>query len=184
MPTPPRLEQTSRFAARIFLTLAAWLLACGAALAEPARFEIPSSNWGIAFEAPPLSAKQERRAGEDYAFRANSGRFNISFFVEKPRGPGSTHMDVQRYYWTKSSANPLIDKDSIVIKELPGWVRVQYDLVIDYAGRKLRQRHVNYYIAYEGKWVDVHISILEPEAADEQVFGDFDRSLKLGGKEA
>lgn len=166
---------------------ARWLLACcllaaGTALAEPARFEIPSTGWGIAFEAPPLSAKQERRGSEDYAFRANSGRFNLSFFVEAPRGAGSTHADVYRYYWTRASGNPLIDKSTIVINELPAWVRVQYDLQIEYAGRKLRQRHVNYFIAHEGKWVDVHISIIEPLPEDEQVFGAFDQSLKLGGK--
>jgi len=164
------------------LVLLLLICACGAAWAEPARFEIPSTEWGISFDAPPLSQKQDRRNGGNYAFRANSGRFNLSFFVETPQGPGATHDDTFRYYWPQASRNQMIDKASVKIAPGASYVRVQYDILADLGGRKLRMRNVNYYIAYGGKWVDVHISMVEPTAEDEQVFTDFDNSLHLGAK--
>ena len=45
-------------------------------------------------------------------------------------------------------------------------------------GQPIRQRHVHYYFAFRGKWVDVHISIIVPSKEDEEIFAAFDRSLR------
>jgi hypothetical protein len=37
-----------------------------------------------------------------------------------------------------------------------------------------------YYLAFRGRWIDVHISIMEPVAGDEKVFAAFDKSLRCG----
>jgi len=39
---------------------------------------------------------------------------------------------------------------------------------------------VNYYFAYSGRWIDVHISIIAPSDQDSQVVTAFDRSLSYG----
>jgi hypothetical protein len=57
---------------------------------------------------------------------------------------------------------------------------VQYDIVSEFRGRPVRQRHVHYYVAFRGKWIDVHISIIEPSEEDAGIFAAFDRSLSYG----
>ena len=70
------------------------------------------------FDSPELSQPQESRRGEgEYAFKANSGRLNISLFVENPGGPGRTHRDCYEFYWTQSGRNPRIAKDTVQSSE-------------------------------------------------------------------
>ena len=148
--------------------------------AAPEKIEVPGSGWSVSFDAPPLSKKQESKNGSDYAFRANSGRFNLSFFVETPKSDGRSNKDCYNFYWPQSSKNPLISKESVVMTEANDYVRVQYDVVAQIEGRTVRQRNVNYYVYHNGKWVDVHISLIDPTAADDYIFSTFDKSLRLG----
>ena len=151
------------------------------ALAAAVKLEIPKQGWSIAFDSPALSQPQESRRGEgEYAFKANSGRFNISLFVENPGGPGKTHRDCYEFYWAQSGRNPRIAKDTVHSSETPRYVRVQYDIVVEFQGQSIRQRHVHYYFAFQQKWVDLHISIFAPTKADDDTFGAFDRSLRYG----
>jgi hypothetical protein len=101
--------------------------------------------------------------------------------VEKPAGTGQTHRDCYEFYWSQASRNPMIARDSVVNSETPKYVRVQYDIVTEFQGQPIRQRHVNYFFfAFRGKWVDVHISVIVPTKEDEEIFAAFDRSLRYG----
>ena len=84
-----------RSAVGIFAFVLVFVPACAElAMATAVKLEIPKQGWSIAFDSPALSQPQESRRGEgEYAFKANSGRFNISLFVENPGGPGRTHRD-------------------------------------------------------------------------------------------
>ena len=150
------------------------------AFAENVEVNIPGEGWRISFDAPALSQKQEARRGGDYAFKATSDRFNISLFVEQPQGKGDTHRDCYRFYWPQVSRNPMIAKDTAVTSDAAKYVRVQYDIVAELKGQPIRQRNVNYYIAYRGKWIDVHISIIEPTQEDAKIFAAFDTGLSYG----
>ena len=156
------------------------LAAIAPVLAAHVDVKIPKENWSISFDSPPLAEKQESKKSGEYAFSANSGRFNISFFVEKPKAAGSGNRAVYEYYWPLASQNPLIAKDTITQSESDRYVRVQYDITTSLGGKNIRQKNVNYYFASHGKWVDVHISVIEPTAADEEIFSTFDSSLKYG----
>jgi hypothetical protein len=68
-------------------------------------------------------------------FRGVSGRFNISFFVEKPKGEGNTNKDGYKLYWSKASQRPEILKDNVATIETPMYVRVQYRLVAQFKGQ-------------------------------------------------
>lgn len=93
----------------------------GRATATAVKLEIPKQGWAIAFDSPVLSQPQESKRGEgEYAFRASSGRFNISLFVENPGGPGKTHRDCYAFYWAQSSRNPRIAKDTVQSSETRG----------------------------------------------------------------
>jgi hypothetical protein len=144
------------------------------------RVKIPKQGWFISFDSPPLSGKQESKRNGDYAYKANSDRFNISFFVEKPHGAGSTHKDCYDFYWPQASRNPMIAKDTIEMTETPKYVRVQYDILTEFQGKPIRQRNVNYYFSFSGKWIDVHISIIAPTEEDSELVTAFDRSLSYG----
>jgi hypothetical protein len=162
------------------VVLAVVLAFSGAAGATPVKVDIPKEGWSIAFDSPSLSKQEESRGDGEYAFRGNSGRFNISLFVEKPGGAGKTHRDCYEFYWSQSSRNPMIVRDSVATSETPKYVRVQYDIASQYQGQPIRQRHVHYYFVYREKWVDVHISIIVPTKDDEAVFAAFDKSLRYG----
>ena len=64
------------------VVLAVGLAFLGSAGAAPVKVDIPKEGWSIAFDSPSLSKQEESRGDGEYAFRANSGRFNISLFVE------------------------------------------------------------------------------------------------------
>jgi hypothetical protein len=165
---------------RAAIVLAVVLALTGPAIAVPVKVEIPKEGWSIAFDSPSLSKQEESKGDGEYAFRANSGRFNLSLFVEKPGGAGQTHRDCYDFYWSQARRNPMIAQDSVKSSETPSYVRVQYDIVTQFQGQPIRQRHVHYYFVYGGKWVDVHISVIVPTKEDEEIFTAFDRSLRYG----
>ena len=165
---------------RRIVVLVVALSAAGMALAANVQVKIPKEDWAISFDSPPLSKKQDSKKPGEYSFSANSGRFNISLFVEKPRDAGTSNQDVYHYYWPRASQNPMIAKETVTNSETDRYVRVQYDIVTSVGGKSFRQRNVNYYFAFQGKWVDVHISVGEPTTSDDQVFSSFDTSLRYG----
>jgi hypothetical protein len=95
--------------------------------------------------------------------------FNLSLFVEKPAGAGTQHGDVFDHYWALSKRNPLIEEDSIKVERNQKFVKVSY--------RIGPMPNVNYYFAYKGRWVDLHISKLPFAKDDEKLFASFDQLL-------
>lgn len=145
------------------------------------EIEIPGEGWSLSFVAPPLSESQEKRQGENYAFMAKGGRFNLSVFVEKPQKNGGSHKDCADYYWQLAQRNPAITKNPPPkISEDSKYVRVLYEAVVDAGPLRVHQTNVNYYFSFRDKWVDVHISVLEPSMEDADVLQAFDRSLSYG----
>ena len=90
----------TRILMRAAVVLAVVLAFTERAAAAPVKVDIPKEGWSIAFDSPSLSKQEESRGDGEYAFRANSGRFNISLFVEKPGGTGKTHRDCYEFYWS------------------------------------------------------------------------------------
>lgn len=145
------------------------------------EIEIPGEGWSVSFVAPPLTESQEKRQGENYAYLAKAGRFNLSVFVEPPQKNGGSHKDCADYYWHLAQQNPAITKNPPPkISKDANYVRVEYHVVVDAGPLRVRQTNVNYYFSFRDKWVDVHISVLEPGAEDGKIFDAFDRSLSYG----
>lgn len=151
------------------------------AFAETVSIPVSDQGWSIRVDAPPFEKKTGGDQGPNYVYKANSGRFNLSFFVE-PKAGGDSHKECFEHYWPMASRNPLIDKSTIQISNTDSYYRVAYDIVVPpkppYG--PLVHRNVNYFFAFEDKWVDVHISILKPEAADAKLLATFDQGLKYG----
>jgi hypothetical protein len=145
------------------------------------RIEVPGEGWALVFDTPTLMNKREGGQGGAYQFTATSGRFNISAFVEPPSSSGSKNQDCFNYYWPLASRNPQIQKSTIQISETPRFHRVQYDVVGTFKGEPFTQRNVNYFFAFRGKWIDVHISVINPRPEDEPIIPIFDRTLAYEG---
>jgi hypothetical protein len=150
------------------------------AAADPFSVEIPGLGWRISFDAPPLGQIRDERLGPDYTWRANSGRFNISLFVEEPANPGRTNKDSYAFYWPKGRRNPLIDQSTVEVTQTSRYVRVQYVIRAPYRGSSVPMMNVNYYFAHRGRWVDVHISVIGITENDVDIIRRFDESLSYG----
>lgn len=164
--------------AKLALLAAAVLLVASGALADPVSIPIPKEGWAISFDAPPLLKKKDSHRDDGaYAFLANSGRFNVSFYVEPPSGNGRTNREVYDFYWPQASRNPMIAQPTVKVSDTSKYVKVTYDIVTKFQGQTVHQHNANYYFAFHDRWVDVHISVIEPEASDAAIFDTFDRTL-------
>lgn len=143
--------------------------------ADAVSIPIPNQGWSIALDAPPFARKQGQQNGPNYIYKANSARFNLSIFVE-PQAKAGGSKECYEFYWPRASRNPLISKTTIKSSNTDKFYRVEYDVT---AG-PLVQHNVNYYFMFDGKWVDVHVSITNPTKADEAVIAHFDKSLSYG----
>ncbi|MBI3130930.1 MAG: hypothetical protein HYZ13_06195 [Acidobacteria bacterium] len=146
---------------------------------ETARIEVPGEGWSLSFQAPRLTQKKQATREGGFQWMANAAPFVISFFAETPAG-GPTHQACFDHYWPLSSRNPTLDTRSIRISQSPTYHRVQYDCRGTYQGKPYLQRNVNYFFAFRGRWMDLHVSVLNPSGEGDGIFEGFDRSLNYG----
>lgn len=113
--------------------------------------DILNQGWKITVFNPALQLLDKQSSPDQFVYRA-FGRdgFEISIFVEKPAGNGAENKDVSNYYWPKASRNPLIDEKSVKTETKEKFVKISYST--------LDIPNANYYFAFKGRWVDVHIS--------------------------
>jgi hypothetical protein len=163
----------------LFVSIAV-LIASSAAAAPPVErvaVPIPGATWRIAFELPPLLKHQQSSTDAGFAYLANARQFNVSFYVETPSGSGQANEDVYKFYWSKAARSPLIKSSTIRAAVLPRFVRVTYEIEAPFEGRTVHQKNANYYFAFRGTWVDVHVSVIEPEEGDDAVLQNFEKTL-------
>lgn len=156
------------------------MLACASLRAEPITIPVVGKGWQITFEGPVLAMEGVESDAQGLAYRANAGRFNVSAFVEPPSGGGVGNKACRDFYWAQASRNPMIQKDSIKQWGTPACECVEYLIEGDLKGEKFKQANINCYFVHEGKWVDVHASIIEPGEGDGAVMQDLAKSLAYG----
>jgi len=140
------------------------------AAAAELEVPIPGRGWKLRLLNPALGVLQQHNEPDRFVCRAESAEgFHLSLFVEKPDGPGNQHADVFNHYWPQAKQNPLIQQDSVKISHEQKFVKVEYVT----AGMP----NVNYYFAFKGRWVDLHISKLPFAKKDEALFVAFGGQL-------
>lgn len=147
-------------------------------LAHAAVVPVPDTRWGINLDLPDLANAQGRTDGPNFSYEAHAGGLMVSLFVEKPKNRKTANADVYQYYWPRAVRNPMIDKASVHMTEQPDFVRVDYFYSGIVEGRLIQMKNYNYYFAHEGKWVDVHLSVSNPTAADDATIAQFEAALK------
>lgn len=163
-----------------------WLLALSVALGTEIRFPIPGQNWEITIEGPMLNkfsiAEQENGHIKGMA---NAGRFNVTLFVEPPP-PGTlvgSHTACRDFYWTQAKRNPHIVEESIQLSSQPHCEVVTYRTQGAIQGTPYVQDHVNCYFVRQGKWVDLHASIITPQPEDTAQLKDLPKHLRYQVKQ-
>jgi hypothetical protein len=136
--------------------------------------EIPGQGWSVAILNAGQTEVSRHLVERQFIYEATSRQgFNVSIFVEAPDGPGTRNEDVFNYYWPKASRSPLIDPRTVKVdKSSDKFVKVSYLAV--------KIPNVNYYFAYMGRWVDVHVSQMPIRKGDENVLVEFEESLSYG----
>ena len=166
----------NRLAVLTVLALAA-ILSPNTLRGDQLTIPVLGESWFIAAEAPPLQIFQGRRHDAGYQFQgASSDGFNVSCFVEKPHNDKKEHAACFDHYWSKMKRNPLIDQATVKISKEENFVRVSYDFTK--LPPKLPKHHVNYYIVHNGRWIDIHISMVTAQPR-KKVTAAFEKSLRF-----
>jgi hypothetical protein len=136
--------------------------------------KVPNQDWNITIMNPGLNALDRHVNGDELVLRGIPGTngFNLSLFVELPANDGMSNDDVFNYYWARAAQDPLIEQDSVKIERTGKFV------IVAYTAQGVP--NANYYFAYKGRWVDVHISKWPFEAADGRLFTEFEEHLSYG----
>lgn len=165
---------------RRFILIALFLISCTAS----AEIKVPliGLGWQITFEGPPLKKSSLDYPKGSIQFRANAGRFNVSLFVEPPpdAAKGSSHTDCRDFYWPQAKRNPAIVVDSIKQTKLQNCEVVEYRAKGEFQGQPYIQDSLHCYIIHEGKWVDFHVSVVQPTEEDTKSLRKVATSLRYG----
>jgi hypothetical protein len=159
-------------------------LLSGNALSEVTTLRLPESAL-ITFDAPKMSRLKESNENGQYRFVASSvgqpdQRFNLSIHVEPADCRyGKALEEVARCFMERLDSMPGIVKET----DRPSCERnrcdVLYVLSHKAGDRIIRQLNLNSMFVYGGKWVDVHLSVVNPVAEDAQRLARFATSLKF-----
>ncbi|HEY6093656.1 MAG TPA: hypothetical protein VIU93_01765 [Gallionellaceae bacterium] len=145
---------------------------------EAGAFQVPNSKLILYIDLPKL--RKERDGGDingGYSFEGNAEQFHVTFFVEPPQGKAATNKDVYQYYWPLASRNPDIDKSTVKMSETDRYVKVEYFYRRIWGGQKISVKNVNYYALVQDRWIDVHVSVGNPTAADNAALANLDNKI-------
>jgi len=141
--------------------------------AEPFTVTVPGQGWTISFESPSLQNYKGQSNEKAFQFQSLGMGFSLSIFVEDPNNAQPGHAACADYYWPLAKRNPLIVQESVKTTKMDNFVKVTYNAK---AGDKTVP-NVNYYFAFQGKWIDVHVSRFPSAADDAEVFARFEKTL-------
>ncbi|MFS2004114.1 hypothetical protein ACEN9F_10860 [Duganella sp. CT11-25] len=156
-------------AKRIALALA--LLCCAqSALADELRIPVPGEGWTLKLDAPSMSEVPAAREGHVYT--GNAGKLNLSLHVSKPLCPGGdSNENLYKCFGAKMQGIPHIINGSIRASETANGIQVTYLMEVSSGDKKVRAFNLNYLFVKNGKWADVHVSVVQPVKEDlESVF--------------
>ena len=71
----------------------------------------------------------------------------------------------------------MIDQKSVKVTKTDDYVKVAYDVLVGDGDDALRAANVNYYFAYEGRWMDAHVSVFPPNDNDAVILQQFEKSF-------
>ncbi|MBC8105712.1 MAG: hypothetical protein H7Z14_03910 [Anaerolineae bacterium] len=140
---------------------------------------LPDRKWQIALDHPGLNVLEDEMSPDKHARHLSAidstNGVNVSIFLEPAVTIGDAKT-TRQFYFDRLKRSPLMIRED-KFSEAGDIARVDY-LLPD-----INQRHVNLYIAKEGVWVDVHISVEDVKNERQGLIDQIAKSVKLEAKE-
>jgi hypothetical protein len=150
--------------------------------AAPQRLAValPDRMWQLSLDQGALQVLEDemspdRKARHVSAVDANSG-VNISIFLEPAATMGDAKV-ARSFFFDRLKRSPLQARDD-KFTDIGDVARVDY-LLPD-----ANQRHANLYLAKEGIWIDVHISVEDAKNEKQALIDEIARSVRIERKPA
>jgi hypothetical protein len=152
---------------------------CTGLNAETLVVPVAGKGWQIEFEGPRLFMEKTDPTEEGLRYKANAGRFNLSIFVEQPPDGGGDNEACRKFYWDQGQRNPMIQKPTVKLWSAPQAECVEYEMDTgpDASGAHVMMSNINCFVSYQGKWIDVHASVIAPKPGEVERLRKLARSL-------
>ena len=134
---------------------------------------IPNQNWKLIITDLGYGTWTKQDQTNQFVLRSEPGPgFNLVLIVEAPANNLPGNDPAYNFYWLNMAHDSLIDAQSIKSQRSDQFIKVSYTAH--------GQPNVNYFFAYQGRWVDVHLSKGAPGPGDDKLFAEFDGALSYG----
>jgi hypothetical protein len=135
---------------------------------------IPNQNWKLTIANLGFSDWNKEQDNNQFRLRGLPGPsgFNIVLLVEPPANNLPGNDPAYNFYWSSMGHDSAIDAQSVKVDKRDKFTKVSYTAQ--------GQPNVNYFFAYQGQWVDIHLSKGSSDPGDQKVFTEFDNDLAYG----
>jgi hypothetical protein len=142
---------------------------------EYVMIPIPNQGWKVSFVNLGFS-DWDKKLDNNNQFVVHGlpgpNGFNLVLLVDAPANDSPGNEPVYNFFWSDLARNPLIDAQSVKVERKDKFIEVSYSAQ--------GQPNVNYFFAYQGSWVDLHLAKPSFQPGDDKLFGAFDTSLSYG----
>jgi len=136
---------------------------------------IPNQSWKVTFINLGFS-NWDKQMDNNNQFVVHGlpgpNGFNLVLLVDAPANGLPGNDPVYKYFWSNMAHDSLIDAQSVKFERKDKFIKVSYSAQ--------GQPNVNYFFAYQGSWVDLHLAKPSFEPGDDKLFAGFDNSLSYG----
>ena len=136
---------------------------------------IPNQGWKVSFINLGFS-NWDKKMDNNNQFVVHGlpgpNGFNLVLFVNAPANGLPGNDPVYKYFWSNMARDSLIDAQSVKLERKDKFIKVFYSAQ--------GQPNVNYFFAYQGSWVDLHLAKPSFEPGDDKLFAEFDNNLSYG----
>jgi hypothetical protein len=135
---------------------------------------IPNQNWKLTIANLGFSDWNKEQDNNQFKLRGLPGPsgFNIVLLVEPPANNLPGNDPAYNFYWSNMAHDSAIDAQSVKVEKRDKFTKVSYTAQ--------GQPNVNYFFAYQGQWVDIHLAKGSSDPGDQKAFTEFDNDLAYG----
>jgi hypothetical protein len=135
---------------------------------------IPNQTWKLTIANLGFSDWNKEQDNNQFRLRGLPGPsgFNIVLLVEPPANNLPGNDPVYNFYWLNMGHDSAIDAQSVKLEKRDKFTKVSYTAQ--------GQPNVNYFFAYQGQWVDIHLSKGASDPGDQNMLAQFDNDLTYG----
>ncbi|MFT6501005.1 MAG: hypothetical protein ACJASQ_001115 [Crocinitomicaceae bacterium] len=143
-------------------------------------YNIPSETWSLEIDLDGFTIEKEGYYADSSMFQLSAvnekTNMNLSIFIEKTDSKDD-EKECRDYYWNKAKKSPLA-KENVQKYESGNLAIVEHDTE-KFNGQTLNFHSLNAYLAHNGYWMDVHISMIGYSKKDKVIFDEIMKSIVI-----